>query len=119
LQKTLIGHFVQRGFRGKQIKAPKSIMPRLNSLELPLGIRSVAIRDPHGEPIPSADLIMPKNQGMALAKLKPNQEGCIQRVYAQDADFLKHLEQLGLVIGARESHGSVALRSGNAHPRSR
>src|SRR5271157_305118 len=57
------------------------------------------LRDPHGELIPSADLIMPKDQGIALAKLKPNQEGCIQRVYAQDADFLKHLEQLGLVIG--------------------
>src|ERR1700690_3276532 len=59
------------------------------------------LRDPHGEPIPSADLIMPKDQGIALAKLKPKQEGCIQRVYAQDADFLKHLEQLGLVIGER------------------
>jgi DtxR family transcriptional regulator, Mn-dependent transcriptional regulator len=59
------------------------------------------LRDPHGEPIPSADLIMPKDQGIALAKLKPKQEGCIQRVHAQDADFLKHLEQLGLVIGAR------------------
>jgi DtxR family transcriptional regulator, Mn-dependent transcriptional regulator len=59
------------------------------------------LRDPHGEPIPSADLVMPKDQGIALTKLKPNQEGCIQRVHAQDADFLKHLEKLGLMIGAR------------------
>jgi DtxR family Mn-dependent transcriptional regulator len=59
------------------------------------------LRDPHGELIPSADLVMPKDQGIALTKLKPNQEGCIQRVHAQDADFLKHLEELGLVIGAR------------------
>jgi len=56
-------------------------------------------RDPHGEPIPSVDLVMPKDQGIALAKLRPNQEGCIQRVHAQDTDFLKHLEELGLVIG--------------------
>ncbi|MGA7192765.1 MAG: metal-dependent transcriptional regulator [Anaerolineales bacterium] len=59
------------------------------------------LRDPHGEPIPSADLIMPKDQGIALAKLKPKQEACIQRVHAQDAGFLKHLEELGLVIGVR------------------
>ena len=45
------------------------------------------VRDPHGEPIPSADLIMPKDQGIVLAKLKPNQEGYIQRVHAQDAEF--------------------------------
>ena len=59
------------------------------------------VRDPHGELIPSADLVMPKDQGIALSKLKPKQEGCIQRVHAQDADFLKHLEGLGLMIGAR------------------
>jgi DtxR family transcriptional regulator, Mn-dependent transcriptional regulator len=59
------------------------------------------LRDPHGEPIPSADLVMPKDQGIALTKLKPNQEACILRVHAQDADFLKHLEELGLIIDAR------------------
>jgi DtxR family Mn-dependent transcriptional regulator len=59
------------------------------------------LRDPHGEPIPSADLIMPEDQGIELAKLHPKQEACVQRVHAQDAGFLKHLEELGLVIGAR------------------
>ena len=59
------------------------------------------LRDPHGEPIPSADLVMPKDQGIALGKLKAKQEACIQRVHAQDADFLKHLKELGLIIGAR------------------
>lgn len=59
------------------------------------------LRDPHGEPIPSADLVMPEDQGIALAKLKPKQEASIQRVHAQDADFLKHLEELGLLIGVR------------------
>ena len=59
------------------------------------------LRDPHGELIPSSDLVMPKDQGIALGKLKPKQEACIQRVHAQDADFLKHLGELGLVIGAR------------------
>src|SRR5271157_100848 len=59
------------------------------------------VRDPHGEPIPSADLIMPKDRGIAFTKLKSNQTACILRVHAQDADFLKHLEELGLIIGAR------------------
>ncbi|MFZ1041637.1 MAG: metal-dependent transcriptional regulator [Anaerolineales bacterium] len=58
-------------------------------------------RDPHGELIPSADLIMPKDQGIALTKLKPNQLACILRVHAQDAGFLKYLEERGLIIGAR------------------
>ena len=44
---------------------------------------------------------MPKDQGIALGKLKAKQEACIQRVHAQDADFLKHLKELGLIIGAR------------------
>ena len=59
------------------------------------------IRDPHGEPIPSADLVMPKDRGIALTKLKPNQEACILQVHAQDAGFLKDLKELGLIIGVR------------------
>jgi DtxR family transcriptional regulator, Mn-dependent transcriptional regulator len=59
------------------------------------------LRDPHGEPIPSANLVMPKDQGVALAKLKPKQEAYILRVHAQDTGFLKHLEELGLLIGVR------------------
>jgi len=59
------------------------------------------LRDPHGEPIPSIDLVMPEDQDIALANLTPKQEGRIQRVHAQDPDFLRHLEELGLVIGVR------------------
>jgi DtxR family Mn-dependent transcriptional regulator len=58
------------------------------------------LSDPHGEPIPSADLIMPEARGIELARLQPKQEACVQRVHAQDASFLKYLEELGLVIGA-------------------
>jgi DtxR family Mn-dependent transcriptional regulator len=59
------------------------------------------LRDPHGEPIPSADLVMPGEQDLPLAKLKPKQKARIRRVDAQDANFLKNLEKLGLIIGAR------------------
>lgn len=57
-------------------------------------------RDPHGEPIPSADLVMPEDPSITLAKLEPNQEGTICRVQSQDTDLLKYLESLGLVLGA-------------------
>ncbi|HUI89806.1 MAG TPA: metal-dependent transcriptional regulator [Anaerolineales bacterium] len=59
------------------------------------------LRDPHGEPIPSADLVMPQDPYIALSKLQPQQEACVRRVHAKDPGFLKHLEELGLVIGAR------------------
>jgi len=57
------------------------------------------LRDPHGEPIPSADLVMPEDRYVALTQLRPGQEACIQRVYAQDPAFLKHLQELGLILG--------------------
>jgi DtxR family Mn-dependent transcriptional regulator len=58
-------------------------------------------RDPHGEPIPTADLVMPEDESIALARLQPGQEGIVRRVRARDTDLLKHLENLGLVLGAR------------------
>lgn len=58
-------------------------------------------RDPHGEPIPSEDLVMPEDESTALVSLQPKQEAIIRRVQSQDTDLLKHLESLGLVIGAR------------------
>ena len=58
-------------------------------------------RDPHGEPIPSADLIMPKDQSIPLIKLQPKQEAVVCQVQTQDIGLLKYLKSLGLVIGAR------------------
>jgi len=59
------------------------------------------IRDPHGDLIPSADLIMPKDESVLLSSLKRNQEAVICKVQSQNTDLLKHLEGLELVIGAR------------------
>ncbi len=58
-------------------------------------------RDPHGEPIPSAALIMPKDNSISLSSLQPEQEATIRRVHAQDVALLRHLEELGLIPGAR------------------
>jgi DtxR family Mn-dependent transcriptional regulator len=58
-------------------------------------------RDPHGEPIPTADLKMPEEDTTPLSALRPNQMGRVRRVKAADADLLRHLDELGLVPGAQ------------------
>jgi DtxR family Mn-dependent transcriptional regulator len=59
------------------------------------------VRDPHGEPIPTADLQMPFDESMPLSALRPGQTAMIRRVAASDPELLRHLEGLGLVPGAR------------------
>lgn len=54
-------------------------------------------RDPHGELIPTAELIMPKDTSTPLSSLRPGQTGIIQSVKAADTELLRHLEGLGLV----------------------
>lgn len=58
-------------------------------------------RDPHGEPIPTADLKMPLDDSMPLSALRPDQTATIQRVQASDPELLRYLEELGLIPGVR------------------
>lgn len=58
-------------------------------------------RDPHGEPIPSADLKMPADNTTPLSSLRPTQSAKIRRVDARDPDLLRHLDSLGLTPGTR------------------
>ncbi len=57
------------------------------------------VRDPHGEPIPSSDLVMPDDGSVPLADLERGQRAVVRRVDAQDGEFLRHLEELGLIPG--------------------
>ena len=57
-------------------------------------------RDPHGEPIPTAELNMPLDDSAPLSSLRPNQSAIIKRVTASDADLLRYLEGLDLTPGA-------------------
>jgi len=59
------------------------------------------VRDPHGEPIPTADLKMPFDDSTPLSALRPNQTATIKRVKASDAKLLRYLEGLDLVPGAQ------------------
>ena len=58
-------------------------------------------RDPHGEFIPSAELVMPADKSTPLTSLEAGQEAVVRRVHAQDAALLRHLEELGLIPGSR------------------
>jgi DtxR family Mn-dependent transcriptional regulator len=58
-------------------------------------------RDPHGELIPTVDLVMPFDVSVSLSALQPEQEATVRRVHARDTDLLRYLEELGLIPGAR------------------
>jgi DtxR family Mn-dependent transcriptional regulator len=57
--------------------------------------------DPHGDPIPTPELVMPTDKTLPLSRLRPNQEAIVQRVIGEEPAFLRHLQELGLVPGAQ------------------
>ena len=59
------------------------------------------VRDPHGEPIPTADLTMPVDESTPLSSLRPKQKATITRVTASDKELLRYLEELDLVPGTQ------------------
>jgi len=57
-------------------------------------------RDPHGELIPTAELVMPEDTSIPLSSMRLNQTGTVQCVKAADTELLRYLESLGLVPDA-------------------
>ncbi len=57
-------------------------------------------RCPHGEPIPSADGVMPRIYDAPLSEAEPNTQYVISRVNTHDADKLAYLGKLGLKPGS-------------------
>lgn len=58
-------------------------------------------RDPHGDPIPDADLVLPGDETHPLSSLRAGQKAVILRVTDEDPGFLRYLANLGLVPGAQ------------------
>lgn len=58
-------------------------------------------RCPHGEPIPSAEGVMPRVEDEPLSTVKPGSDLVISRVNSHDADVLSYLDELGLKPGTR------------------
>ena len=56
--------------------------------------------DPHGDPIPSADLVIDEVRGVNLTSLTDGQQGTVTRVSDRDPEQLEYLGSLGLFPGA-------------------
>ena len=56
--------------------------------------------DPHGDPIPDADLNLASEQLRSLDDLQPGERATVQRVPDEDSELLRYLRSLDLVPGA-------------------
>ena len=57
--------------------------------------------DPHGDPIPDPNLVMPQKASIPLSTLRPPQATTIERVNADNAELLRYLQAQGLVPGSK------------------
>lgn len=55
------------------------------------------VRDPHGDPIPGPDLLMPGDESRTLFSLLPGQKATVIRVNDDDPDLLRYLDDLGII----------------------
>ena len=76
--------------------------------------------DPHGDPIPKADGTMAAAADRPLAECSAGDRFRIARVIDQSPDFLRHLSNIGLAIGAQgslvandEARESLTIRLGS------
>jgi len=58
-------------------------------------------RDPHGELIPTESLRMPSHDTLPLSALRAGQRAVVRSVKVGDTALLRHLQEAGLVPGAR------------------
>ena len=57
--------------------------------------------DPHGDPIPTKDGLMPEMDAQPLVEGETEQEYIISRVKDQDPELLRYLEKVGLLPGIK------------------
>jgi DtxR family transcriptional regulator, Mn-dependent transcriptional regulator len=57
--------------------------------------------DPHGHPIPDAELLVPAGSYRTIVSLEPGEAGLVAHVPDGDANLLRYLHGLGLVPGSR------------------
>jgi DtxR family transcriptional regulator, Mn-dependent transcriptional regulator len=77
--------------------------------------------DPHGDPIPDANLELPSGPGRALADLTEGERATVRRVPDDDTELLRYLAELALLPGqgvelvhAAPFGGPVTVLSGGA-----
>lgn len=59
------------------------------------------LRDPHGDPIPTADLRMPDDHSCPLASLRNRETAIVKRVSNSNPALLRHLHAIGIVPEAK------------------
>jgi len=57
--------------------------------------------DPHGDPIPSKDGVVPEMASLALTDAEENQSYLVGRVKDQDPELLRYLEKSGIIPGVK------------------
>jgi DtxR family Mn-dependent transcriptional regulator len=57
--------------------------------------------DPHGDPIPDAELNVPPTRAVPLDRLRAGASAIVERVPSDSPQTLRYLEQVGLVPGTR------------------
>lgn len=56
--------------------------------------------DPHGDPIPNRELLMPAQQTIPLGEVDPGQRVVVRRVPTSNPALLRYLSDLGILPGA-------------------
>ncbi len=64
--------------------------------------------DPHGDPIPTRDGVVPELQGRSLVGVPVGSTATVQRVLTQDSAFLEYLASKGVIINAHVRVREVA-----------
>ncbi len=57
--------------------------------------------DPHGDPIPSRELIMPSQATTRMSDLRSGQQAIVKRVRDTDPELLRYLSERGIVPGVQ------------------
>ncbi|UCD98111.1 MAG: metal-dependent transcriptional regulator [Chloroflexota bacterium] len=57
--------------------------------------------DPHGDPIPTRELMLPESSEVSLSQLRPHQEAVVKRVRDSDPELLRYLSEMGVKPEAR------------------
>ena len=70
--------------------------------------------DPHGDPIPSADLTMPVFSGILAARLDPGSRGRIVRINDHDPALLRALAAAGIGLGSTVVGGHLDHKAAEA-----
>jgi DtxR family Mn-dependent transcriptional regulator len=76
--------------------------------------------DPHGDPIPTRDLVLPQMSWARLDRLRAGQQAIVQRVDNENPELLRYLSDIGVIPGVcleilsySEFDGNLQLQVGD------